>query len=89
MLGDGCCTDDYLTLSSESDEIPKTILTLLHINGGQIHKNPANFNWTFKDQDGRLIKTSILPKEVRQLSYNKSIPKEYKYGSIEQRLALI
>ena len=87
FLGDGCCTDEYLTLSSESDEIPNRVAELLSTNESP-KKNPANYNWTFK-KDGVRLKTSILPEEVRQLSYNKKIPNEYKYGDIEQRLSLL
>ena len=35
------------------------------------------------------MKTAILPPEVRRLSHEKSIPNQYKYGSIEQRFELI
>ena len=88
MLGDGCCmSNDTMTISSESEEIPSYILKL--IGGGSLYKNPANFNWQFFNKKGEGIKTDILPIELRQYSYNKSIPNEYKYGDIEQRLELI
>lgn len=86
FLGDGCCTGEYLTVSSETEEIPNKIKDL--IGADEVYKNPTNYNWTFK-KNGHLIKTEILPDEVRQLSYNKSIPNSYKYGSIEQRFELI
>ena len=86
FLGDGCCTGDYLTISSETIEIPNKIKEL--IGADDIYKNPANYNWTFK-KNGHSMKTTILPPEVRRLSYGKSIPNQYKYGSIEQRFELI
>lgn len=87
MLGDGCCTDKYFTISSETDEIPKNISELMGFSS--IYKNPANYNWCFRNSNGSLIKTDILPVELRQKSYEKSIPYQYKYGSIQQRLELI
>ena len=86
FLGDGCCTGDYLTISSETTEIPNKIKEL--IGADDIYKNPANYNWIFK-KNGHSMKTAILPPEVRRLSHEKSIPNQYKYGSIEQRFELI
>ena len=86
FLGDGCCTGDYLTISSETIEIPNKIKEL--IGADDIYKNPVNYNWIFK-KNGHSMKTTILPPEVRRLSYEKSIPNQYKYGSIEQRFELI
>ena len=87
MLGDGCCTGPYLTISSEDDTIPRHIASL--INSDEIYKNPSSFSWTFK-KEGHLIKNEdFLPEELLHYSYDKKIPEEYKYGSIEQRLELI
>lgn len=87
FIGDGCCTGEYLTLSSENDIIPNRIKEL--IGADDIYKNPANYNWTFK-KNGHCIKTTdVLSEEIIQLSFNKKIPEIYKYGSIEQRLSLI
>lgn len=87
LIGDGCCKEKYLTLSSENDIIPNRIKEL--IGADDIYKNPANYNWIFK-KNGHNIKTSdILSEEIIQLSFNKRIPEIYKYGSVEQRLSLI
>ncbi len=88
MLGDGCCAgNNYLTISSKDNIVPNRILSLL--NGSELYDNKANYNWTFKDKNGHLIKTDILPPSVRERAEYKYIPCEYKYGSIEQRLELI
>ena len=88
MLGDGCCAgNNYLTISSKDNIVPNRILSLL--NGSELYDNKANYNWTFKDKNGHLIKTDILPSSVRERAEYKYIPCEYKYGSIEQRLELI
>ena len=88
MLGDGCCAgNNYLTISSKDNIVPNRILSLL--NGSELYDNKANYNWTFKDENGHLIKTDILPSSVRERAEYKYIPCEYKYGSIEQRLELI
>lgn len=87
FLGDGCTMQNtYLTLSSENNEIPNHILELLE--GDSLYQNPANFNWNFI-KNGQKLSTNILPSEVCQYSYNKTIPQEYKYGDIEQRLELL
>jgi len=86
FLGDGCCLEKELVISSENDTIPNHIKELLQAD--EIHRNPANYNWYFK-KGGVNIKSNILPIELKKYSYEKSIPKEYKYGSIEQRLELI
>lgn len=87
FLGDGCTMQNtYLTLSSENNEIPNHVLELLE--GDSLYQNPANFNWNFI-KNGQKLSTNILPSEVCQYSYNKTIPQEYKYGDIEQRLELL
>ena len=87
MLGDGCCTDKNFVISSENDIIPNRICQLMNFN--ETMKNPANFNWNFFDENDNIVKSNILPEEVRKLSYEKSIPNNYKYSSLEQRYELI
>lgn len=94
FLGDGCCTlpedkeDRDLTLSSGTNEIPDKVANLL---GFTTKKNPANYHWKFYKKDGSIVKQSeVLPKEVCGLnSYDKYIPNEYLYGSVEQRIDLL
>lgn len=46
FLGDGCCKERYLTLSSETDEIPKIIGEII---GATPYKSSINnYSWTFE-----------------------------------------
>ena len=111
FLGDGCCLERYLTLSSESEEIPSYIGEI--IKAKPVKNSDRNYNWTFEWQDsenykeisyicgnGANRKTMRMKpktedyfgkysKEVMQYSGEKSIPSEYKFGSVEQRFKLI
>ena len=87
FLGDGCCTSSYLTISSENIDIPNHIAELL--NCDEIYKNPANYNWIFKKNNSLIHTNEVLSHEIREYSFNKKIPIEYKYGDIEQRFELI
>lgn len=91
FLGDGCCTEHQLTFSSEDEEIVNKIATLLGNDVVSFKRHESNYSWGFYhlDKSRTKIYTSILPKELINYSYDKSIPNEYKRGSIEQRLELL
>ena len=46
FLGDGCCKQRYLTISSENEEIPNIIGKL--IDATPIKNSDKNYNWTFE-----------------------------------------
>lgn len=109
FLGDGCCTEKFLTLSSETEEIPNLIGEI--INAKPVRNSEANYSWTFKWNNetktvnwisGQGAHRTVERKRPKTLdyfkkyqeyliqnAYEKDIPPEYKYGDIEQRLALI
>ena len=111
FLGDGCCLESYLTLSSEDEEIPTYIGEI--IKAKPVKNSDKNYNWTFEWERAEDYKEvsyvagnggrrkvirkkpktedyfSKYSKEVIQYSGEKSIPSEYKFGSVEQRLRLI
>ena len=87
FLGDGCCKEHQLTISSEDDVIPSHIADLLG-NAQTKRRHENNYSWSFSNANGKIY-TDILPKELVCYSYEKRIPYEYKYGSIEQRYELI
>lgn len=90
FLGDGCCKESKLTISSNDKEIPERIAKLLGDNIKAIKLPSNNYSWNFINNiNNDKLYTSILPKELINYSYDKSIPEEYKNGSIEQRLELI
>lgn len=105
FLGDGCCTERALTLSSQDEEIVAEISTLL--GAKEYRKNhQSNYNWTFvlpeeqwtyhqKAQTLRsfLFSTSKVFKGIEDAlitkAENKYIPQQYKYASIQDRYSLL
>lgn len=49
FLGDGCCKERYLTLSSETEEIPNLVGEI--INATPIRNSETNYNWSFEWND--------------------------------------
>lgn len=101
FLGDGCCTDRPLTISSKDEEIVEKINTLIG-GKGATKWTDNNYSWKFfcetyysekNHQPINYFQTKVFFKDYLKniccYSYEKSIPEEYKYGSIEQRLELI
>lgn len=102
FLGDGCCTERQLTLSSNDEEIVERVVKKIPICK-ESYKNPAsNYSWTFllkeplkniNNVDILKIQTKIFFKEFLEdicvPSDKKRIPRIYFEGSIEQRLELL
>lgn len=105
FLGDGCCLQSQLTLSSENDEIPKIVASLLpeKFKAVPFKYTQNNYNWCFKLKSPCVNATSgcmVTTVQTKQLfstceeqvccnSHSKRIPEEYFYGDIEQRLNLL
>jgi hypothetical protein len=102
FLGDGCCKQRQLTLSSEDEEIVAEISKL--IQAKQYRRNSENnYNWTFLLSDEKITKyngidniafiTRDFFKEYNDSLYcgaeEKRIPNDYKYTSIENRYSLL
>ena len=101
FLGDGCCLERVLTLSSNDIEIIERVNNLLGNNGySKISNN--NYSWQFycpekqynvNNVEKKYFQTREFFKDyldyICKYSYEKSIPPIYKYSSIEQRLELI
>lgn len=93
FLGNGCCTLKNLTISSSDSEQVKEIAKLISATEIRLHKDNKNYSWEFA-KDGKRIKTKDFFEEnisdfICKYSYEKSIPSEYKYGSIKQRYDLL
>ena len=85
FLGDGCCLEDYLTISSNDKDL---VVELERLTGISARKNPAqNYSWTFGTKLTRVYFKDVP--ELINYSYNKTIPEQYMYGDFEQRLALL
>lgn len=100
FLGDGCCLQNQLTISSNDEFIVNKISKLLPIQNVYVKNSTKNYNWHFRAKNkayypGRkqYIYTkeifSQMKNELMQYSYNKRIPKKYLTGSKEQRLELL
>ena len=99
FLGDGCCKESPLTFSSNDEEIVAEIAKL--INASEYCKNSEfNYSWVFyfkektgikgnktRFQTNEFFKNYLL--NLVQPTQEKSIPEEYKFGSIRQRYSLI
>lgn len=95
FLGDGCCLEKPLTLSSNDEELVAEVSRL--IGSPEYYKaHENNYSWYFKtpQKDGkkRRFQTKEFFKnypEVIDYALNKHIPEEYFYGDRQQRLSLL
>lgn len=89
FLGDGCCTERDLTLSSPDAEIPTKVAGLL---GATVRRRSANnYSWDFFGADGARLRTAEVFAELPELvcySYGKRIPEAYLLGDLDQRAEL-
>lgn len=105
FLGDGCCLESALTISSADEEMVAEIAKLINAKS-YFRSHKDNFSWCFYFKDEDRYKYSLNPhdghscrittkaffKHYPQLmdyAKNKSIPKEYLFGSIDQRFSLL
>lgn len=103
FLGDGCCKEKELTLSSTDIE---QVNEIAHLIGAEpIKRRQDNCSWQFKIINGveyRINNSNMenqyyhtnqffkgYENNVICYAYEKSIPNEYKYGSIQQRYDLL
>lgn len=100
FLGDGCCLQEQLTLSSMDEEIVNEVARLSDTIPRKNHEK--NYNWVFmlkepyfNKRTGRynnFAQTKTFFESVKEVigsSHTKRIPEEYKKGSSEQRLTLL
>lgn len=96
LLGNGCMTCDCMTVSSNDEHTVKTVARLI---GADVYRASAfNYAWEFSKgnlPDGRhqRVQWRDVLVDVPELdglkSGEKFIPDVYKFGSIEQRWALV
>lgn len=88
LAGDGCLREKYLTISSNDEFIVQKVANIL---GYTYKKNSEhNYSWTFKDSEGKLVKTESLPNiNNGKYSCEKYINRDYLESSYEDRLALL
>ena len=90
FLGDGCCTERYLTLSSNDRPVVEKVAKLLNATAKKQSEN--NYSWLFM-KGGKAITTKEvfgdIASWVMRGSNDKAIPADYLHGSREQRIALL
>lgn len=93
MLGDGCLTDknfldgNSLTISNSEDDIVEKVAA--KINAHKIYRDKANYSNVFYFNGSKKCSEYIKKEGLNVCSYEKFIPKEYLWGSIEQRKQLL
>lgn len=105
FLGDGCCKEKPLTLSSQDEEIVAEVAKLIGAKK-YLRGSEHNYNWYFYlpevkiDNSSNFGETPIFRYQTKQFFINysnnlicsaqeKSIPNNYKFGSINQRYSLL
>lgn len=91
LIGDGCLTlkeaDTKFTISNAEDDIIQKIAKLT--DAKKIYRNPSSFSKTFYTDNAKKYKEYLRSAGLMDYSYNKFIPQEYLWGSIEQRKQLL
>ena len=90
FLGEGCCKERYLTLSSNDLPVVEKVAKILNATAEKLSEN--NYSWRFM-KGGKAITTKEvfgdIASWVMRGSNEKSIPAYYLHGSSDQRIALL
>ena len=90
FLGDGCCKERYLTLSSNDLPVVEKVAKLLNATAEKLSEN--NYSWRFM-KGGKAITTKEVFDDIASWvmrgSNEKAIPTDYLHGSSDQRIALL
>lgn len=90
FLGDGCCKERYLTLSSNDLPVVEKVAKLLNATAEKLSEN--NYSWRFM-KGGKAITTKEVFDDIASWvmrgSNEKIIPTDYLHGSRDQRIALL
>lgn len=91
FIGNGCCTERYLTISSPDDYIPSRIARICGIQFKK--RSDRNFSYGFYYHNGKPIPTNVffenIPNMIDCKSYNKYISKGYLYNDVNTRMGLL
>lgn len=90
FLGDGCCKERYLTLSSNDLPVVEKVAKILNATAEKLSEN--NYSWRFM-KGGKAITTKEVFGDIASWvvrgSNEKAIPAYYLHGSSDQRIALL
>ena len=90
FIGNGCCTESTLTISSGTDEIPNRIAD---IYGFDVKKSMTNYDYSFYHKSGKPVRTKWffqnIPEMIDCYSRDKKIPEIYMVNDVETRMSLM
>lgn len=91
LIGDGCLTlneaDTKFTISNAEEDIIQKVATMSCTI--KIYRNPTTYSKSFYTDKAKEYKEYLRKVGLLDYSYNKFIPEEYLWGSIEQRRQLL
>ena len=90
FIGNGCCTESTLTISSGTNEIPNRIADIC---GFDVKKSMTNYDYSFYHKSGKPVRTQWffqnIPEMINCYSRNKKIPEIYMVNDVETRMSLM
>lgn len=93
IIANGCLTDKYLRISQPTSEVPNAISNILNVDIINRSEADDDYSYIFYDHDGERIKTDDFlkhyPNLINTKSPNRTIPDDFLFNSIENRLALL
>lgn len=91
FIGNGCCTNKYLTISCPNDTIPERIALLCGFTTKR--SSDKNYSYVFYDNTGKLVTTQSFFKDIPEMigtySRDKVIPNLYLINDVETRLMVL
>jgi len=91
FIGNGCCRNTQLTISSYTDEIPARIASIYGLKYKR--PSPGNYSYHFYDHNNKPVHTKDFFKEIPEMiscySRHKKIPDIYIYNDIPTRIQLM
>ena len=91
LLGDGCLTNRFnskgFVISNSEEDIVQKVALLSDAN--RVYANPCNYNKNIFTSNAQRYREYLASVGLITYSYNKFIPQEYLWGSIEQRRELL
>lgn len=91
LLGDGCLTSRLnstcFVISNSEDDVIQKVASLSNAN--RVYANPCNYSKSIFTENAQRYKEYLDGVGLVTYSYNKFIPQEYLWGSIEQRRELL
>src|SRR5699024_7243271 len=91
LIGDGCLTSRYLTVSSNEEDVVNRFMKYAELQ--EFNKSKHNYNYAFQKQHNgerpREIQDIIENLKLNVKSTHRFIPEKYLLGSIQQRKELL